>query len=68
MDSEDLTMAVNFWWRSDMMSGMPEHMDAYYLRRIMKRCAFVHTSFECASIYEYADFSLCLAVKSEFQG
>ncbi|GFQ07460.1 tRNA wybutosine-synthesizing protein 5 [Phtheirospermum japonicum] len=38
VDSEDLTIAVNFWWRSDTMSSMSEHMDAYYLRRILKRC------------------------------
>ncbi|KAL8548170.1 hypothetical protein ACS0TY_007479 [Phlomoides rotata] len=37
VDSGDLTIAVNFWWRSEMMSGMVEHMDAYYLRRILKR-------------------------------
>ncbi|CAI9107755.1 OLC1v1007191C1 [Oldenlandia corymbosa var. corymbosa] len=37
VDSEDLTIAVNFWWRSDMMSGLSEHMDSYYLRRILKR-------------------------------
>ncbi|KAL2476497.1 2-oxoglutarate (2OG) and Fe(II)-dependent oxygenase superfamily protein [Abeliophyllum distichum] len=37
VDSGRLTIAVNFWWRSDMMSGMLEHMDAYYLRRILKR-------------------------------
>ncbi|XP_011079921.1 uncharacterized protein LOC105163313 [Sesamum indicum] len=37
VDSGDLTIAVNFWWRSDMMSHMLEHMDAYYLRRILKR-------------------------------
>ncbi|KAI3449687.1 hypothetical protein Pfo_006352 [Paulownia fortunei] len=37
VDSGDLTIAVNFWWRSDMMSSMLEHMDAYYLRRILKR-------------------------------
>ncbi|XP_023734930.1 lysine-specific demethylase JMJ31 isoform X1 [Lactuca sativa] len=37
VDSESLTIAVNFWWRSEMMSGMSEHMDSYYLRRILKR-------------------------------
>ncbi|KAL0459485.1 UNVERIFIED_CONTAM: tRNA wybutosine-synthesizing protein 5 [Sesamum latifolium] len=37
VDSGHLTIAVNFWWRSDMMSHMLEHMDAYYLRRILKR-------------------------------
>ncbi|XP_059625923.1 lysine-specific demethylase JMJ31 [Cornus florida] len=37
VDSDDLTIAVNFWWRSNMMSGMSEHMDAYYLRRILRR-------------------------------
>ncbi|KAL8055108.1 hypothetical protein ABFS82_04G034400 [Erythranthe guttata] len=37
VDSGDITIAVNFWWQSDMMSSMLEHMDAYYLRRIMKR-------------------------------
>ncbi|KAA8543288.1 hypothetical protein F0562_021217 [Nyssa sinensis] len=37
VDSDDLTIAVNFWWRSNMMSGMLEHMDAYYLRRILRR-------------------------------
>lgn len=44
VDSEDLTIAVNFWWQSDMMSGMPEHMDAYYLRRILKRYDVLSTS------------------------
>ncbi|XP_076883517.1 lysine-specific demethylase JMJ31-like [Bidens hawaiensis] len=37
VDSENLTVAVNFWWQSEMMSGMLEHMDSYYLRRILKR-------------------------------
>lgn len=37
VDSDVLTIAVNFWWRSKMMSDMLEHMDAYYLRRILKR-------------------------------
>ncbi|KZV42011.1 hypothetical protein F511_14325 [Dorcoceras hygrometricum] len=37
IDSESLTIAVNFWWESDMISGMLEHMDSYYLRRILKR-------------------------------
>ncbi|KAG9451839.1 hypothetical protein H6P81_004743 [Aristolochia fimbriata] len=37
VDSDDLTIAVNFWWQSDMMLSMLEHMDAYYLRRIMRR-------------------------------
>ncbi|XP_060181128.1 lysine-specific demethylase JMJ31 isoform X2 [Lycium barbarum] len=37
VDSEVLTIAVNFWWRSMTIAGMSEHMDAYYLRRILKR-------------------------------
>jgi len=37
VDSDDLTIAINFWWRSNMMSCMLEHMDAYYLRRILRR-------------------------------
>ncbi|KAL2323514.1 hypothetical protein Fmac_027893 [Flemingia macrophylla] len=37
VDSDDLTIAINFWWRSNMMSSMLEHMDAYYLRRILRR-------------------------------
>lgn len=37
VDSDNLTIAVNFWWQSDMMSSMLEHMDAYYLRRIIRR-------------------------------
>ncbi|XP_031113134.1 uncharacterized protein LOC116016840 [Ipomoea triloba] len=37
VDSENLTIAVNFWWRSKIMSDMLEHMDAYYMRRILKR-------------------------------
>ncbi|KAL4572017.1 hypothetical protein LXL04_018785 [Taraxacum kok-saghyz] len=37
VDSESLTIAVNFWWRSEIMCGMSEHMDSYYLRRILKR-------------------------------
>ncbi|KAJ6920530.1 hypothetical protein NC651_014196 [Populus alba x Populus x berolinensis] len=37
VDSDDFTIAVNFWWRSNIMSNMLEHMDAYYLRRILRR-------------------------------
>ncbi|KAL8138982.1 hypothetical protein V2J09_004983 [Rumex salicifolius] len=37
VDSDDLTIAVNFWWRSDIMSSMIDHMDAYYLRRLLRR-------------------------------
>ncbi|XP_022155805.1 uncharacterized protein LOC111022839 isoform X2 [Momordica charantia] len=37
VDSDDLTIAVNFWWESHPMSSMSEHMDAYYLRRILRR-------------------------------
>ncbi|XP_020674314.2 hypoxia-inducible factor 1-alpha inhibitor isoform X1 [Dendrobium catenatum] len=37
VDSHDLTVAVNFWWKSCTISNMVEHMDAYYLRRILSR-------------------------------
>ncbi|KAL6845470.1 hypothetical protein ACP4OV_024965 [Aristida adscensionis] len=37
VDSGDLTIAVNFWWKSIIMTQMLEHMDAYYLRRILRR-------------------------------
>lgn len=37
VDSDCLTIAVNFWWQSEVMLGMSEHMDAYYMRRIVKR-------------------------------
>ncbi|XP_010535927.1 PREDICTED: uncharacterized protein LOC104811069 isoform X2 [Tarenaya hassleriana] len=37
VDSDDLTIAVNFWWQSNIMSNMSEHMDSYYLRRIIRR-------------------------------
>ncbi|XP_059437812.1 lysine-specific demethylase JMJ31 isoform X1 [Corylus avellana] len=37
VDSDNLTIAVNFWWRSNVMTCMLEHMDAYYLRRILRR-------------------------------
>ncbi|XP_074316155.1 lysine-specific demethylase JMJ31 [Silene latifolia] len=37
VDSDELTIAVNFWWQSNLLSNMLEHMDAYYLRRILRR-------------------------------
>ncbi|CAI0434051.1 unnamed protein product [Linum tenue] len=37
VDSDNLTIAINFWWRSNIMYSMLEHMDAYYLRRILRR-------------------------------
>ncbi|CAN1762409.1 Lysine-specific demethylase JMJ31 [Linum perenne] len=37
VDSDNLTVAVNFWWQSNIMSNILEHMDAYYLRSIMRR-------------------------------
>ncbi|KAF9682932.1 hypothetical protein SADUNF_Sadunf05G0159200 [Salix dunnii] len=36
VDSGDFTIAVNFWWKSNIMSNKLEHMDAYYLRRILR--------------------------------
>ncbi|KAI8574497.1 hypothetical protein RHMOL_Rhmol01G0359000 [Rhododendron molle] len=58
VDSEDLTIAVNFWWRSDLMSGMSEHMDAYYLRILLRRIELVAYagatfSFDVLSDYCY---------------
>ncbi|XP_057474189.1 lysine-specific demethylase JMJ31-like isoform X2 [Actinidia eriantha] len=44
VDSDDLTIAVNFWWKSNLMSGMSEHMDAYYLRIILRRLSDKHTN------------------------
>uniref|UniRef100_A0A0D9V6B9 JmjC domain-containing protein n=1 Tax=Leersia perrieri TaxID=77586 RepID=A0A0D9V6B9_9ORYZ len=37
VDSDDFTIAINFWWKSRIMTEMLEHMDAYYLRRILSR-------------------------------
>ncbi|KAJ3696117.1 hypothetical protein LUZ60_001494 [Juncus effusus] len=37
VDSEDLTIGVNFWWESKITFDMLPHMDAYYLRRILNR-------------------------------
>ncbi|KAK4847443.1 hypothetical protein QYF36_001973 [Acer negundo] len=37
IDSDNLTVAVNFWWRSNIISSLSEHMDSYYLRRILRR-------------------------------
>lgn len=37
VDSDELTIALNFWWQSNVMSSMLEHMDAYYMRRILRR-------------------------------
>ncbi|VVB17064.1 unnamed protein product [Arabis nemorensis] len=37
VDSDELTIAVNFWWQSNIMSNLAEHMDSYYLRRITRR-------------------------------
>ncbi|RLN23834.1 uncharacterized protein C2845_PM07G24600 [Panicum miliaceum] len=37
VDSDDLTIAINFWWKSRIMTQMLEHMDAYYLCRILSR-------------------------------
>ncbi|XP_052887885.1 lysine-specific demethylase JMJ31 isoform X2 [Gossypium arboreum] len=37
VDSDELTIAVNYWWRSSIMSSLADHMDAYYLRRILRR-------------------------------
>ncbi|CAL8464138.1 g3673 [Coccomyxa elongata] len=34
IDSEAVTIAVNFWWRSPFDRLLGTHMDAYYLRRI----------------------------------
>ena len=35
VDSQDCTIAVNFWWPSAFSQGLQPHMHAYYLRRIL---------------------------------
>ncbi|XP_022771163.1 uncharacterized protein LOC111314264 isoform X5 [Durio zibethinus] len=40
VDSYDLTIAVNYWWCSSIMSSLADHMDAYYLRRILRRTKY----------------------------
>lgn len=35
VDSEDVTIAVNFWWQSEVSSKLGSHMDAYFLRRVL---------------------------------
>ncbi|KAK8486516.1 hypothetical protein V6N11_061165 [Hibiscus sabdariffa] len=44
VDSDELTIAVNYWWRSSIMSSLADHMDAYYLRIILSRqhCSYVY--------------------------
>ncbi|XP_038716742.1 uncharacterized protein LOC120010111 isoform X3 [Tripterygium wilfordii] len=37
VDSDKLTIAVNFWWQSNTMFSMSEHMNAYYLGIILRR-------------------------------
>lgn len=37
VDSDNVTIAVNFWWKSNIMSNILEHMDAYYIRRLLNR-------------------------------
>ncbi|CAN6462922.1 unnamed protein product [Victoria cruziana] len=37
VDTDDLTIAINFWWQSDIMSTMVEHMDPFYFRIILRR-------------------------------
>ncbi|GMI73798.1 hypothetical protein like AT5G19840 [Hibiscus trionum] len=37
VDSDELTIAVNYWWRSSIMSSLADHMNAYYLRIILRR-------------------------------
>lgn len=37
VDSDNLSIAVNFWWQSNLTRGISEHMDSYYLRRILRR-------------------------------
>lgn len=37
VDSDDLTIAINFWWQSDLTYVISEHMDAYYVRLLLRR-------------------------------
>ncbi|KAJ0974075.1 hypothetical protein J5N97_016040 [Dioscorea zingiberensis] len=67
VDSDDLTIAVNFWWKSVMMTNMSEHMEAYYLRRILSRmleqekdkmlCKSSFASLRCKQIAEISNDS-----------
>ncbi|KAK9083684.1 hypothetical protein Scep_030155 [Stephania cephalantha] len=37
VDSDELTIAVNYWWQSSMVCNMQEHMDPYFLRILLRR-------------------------------
>ncbi|KAL5792857.1 hypothetical protein ACOSP7_001451 [Xanthoceras sorbifolium] len=53
IDSDDLTIAVNFWWQSTILSSLSEHMDSYYLRRILRRL----TDKEMNQVLDKASFA-----------
>jgi hypothetical protein len=36
VDSSEVTIAVNFWWRSPFDQLLGTHMDCYYLRRVLQ--------------------------------
>ncbi|KAK9146583.1 hypothetical protein Sjap_006486 [Stephania japonica] len=37
VDSNDLTIAVNYWWQSSMVCNIQEYMDPYFLRILLRR-------------------------------
>ena len=50
VQSEGVTIAVNFWWASDFEQQLGSHMDAYYLRRLIHSMLTTHTAKSLASL------------------
>ncbi|KAK9862617.1 hypothetical protein WJX84_009137 [Apatococcus fuscideae] len=50
VQSEGITIAVNFWWASDFEQKLGGHMDAYYLRRLVHSMLTSHTAASLATL------------------
>ncbi|XP_026412044.1 uncharacterized protein LOC113307808 isoform X1 [Papaver somniferum] len=60
VDSDEVTIAVNIWWRSSIMTSLPEHMDACYLRNILRRYQHGNGKQYLACPAFTFGFSLCM--------
>ncbi|KAI4378566.1 hypothetical protein MLD38_016025 [Melastoma candidum] len=67
VDSDNLTMAVNFWWQSDLVSSMLEHMDSYYLRRTLRRLIDKETNLILRELTSDAEDSPKCAIEATIE-
>ncbi len=65
VDSQDTTIAVNFWWQSAFTKNLQPHMHQYYLRRLLDHLLDAERQKALASVLPHPDLKVLFQHSSD---